>query len=73
MSETPDLPPHVLEALAKMDKSEADIMVRVFKAVAHLRYSGKLVIYIVGGAFAALILVSQAIDAAKKLFPVLPK
>lgn len=64
-----DLPPHVVEALGKLNKAETDLLLRLLRAMLSLKHSGRLVIYIVGGALAALILIAQALDAVKKLLP----
>lgn len=68
--ETPPLPPHVRKALAKLSAAEADLLLRLLRVVLALSSSGRLMIWVVGACLGALIVLAQALDAAKKLLPV---
>lgn len=69
MSDDADLPPHVRKALMKLSAAEADLLLRLLRVVLALSSSGRLMIWVVGSFLGALIVLSQALDAAKKLLP----
>ena len=64
-----DLPPHVQDALAELDEQEIKLLLRLLRAMSSLEHVGKLLLWIVAAGLGALIIISQAMDAVKKLMP----
>jgi CHASE3 domain sensor protein len=61
-----ELPEHVEKFLRGLDEEETDALSRILKAALSFKTAGRIILYVVGGLFAMLIIVSQAADAMKK-------
>lgn len=62
-----EIPPHVKESLARLTPEQVELLERLLRALSSFGYLCKFTVYIVAGVFGAIIMLSQAIDAVKRL------
>lgn len=62
-----EIPPHVAESLARLTPRQVELLEQLLSALSSLGVLCKLTIYIVAGVFGAIIMLSHAIDATKRL------
>lgn len=62
-----EIPPHVLNSLARLTPEQVELLERLLRALSSLGYLCKFTVYIVAGVLGTIIMLSQALDAIKRL------